>query len=127
MQAPDVKNWKTFYPLYINSNFTTAKGRKTNLMNSVADPTLEEISQILSHLKIKHVIEVNKRHPSDFFNYGRVRYQLEDENGELFNTEIRNRKMLCNQLGSLIGKLKHRNQPVMTQKQKQKKNKKKRN
>lgn len=115
MQAPDIKKWKTLYPIYLNKNFSNQQGRKTLLQNSVPDPTLEEISQIMNHLKIKHAIEVDKRHPADFFNYGRVRYQLEDESGHLLNPEVKTRKQLVNMVGSLVSKLKTRNvsaQPV---------------
>lgn len=124
MEAPDIKKMKTLYPIYLNKNFSHQKGRKTLLANSITDPTLEEISQILTHLKIKHAIEVDKRHPADFFNYGRIRYQLEDESGNPVNPEIRNRKQLLNAVGSLISKLKARN--VNTQATKQGKNPKKR-
>jgi len=124
MQAPDIKKWKTLYPIYLNKNFSQAQGRKTLLANSVPDPTLEEISQILNHLKIKHAIEVDKQHPSDFFTYGRVRYQLEDETGKLINPDIRTRKQLVNTVGSLISKLKTRN--VSAQPAKQTKHPKKR-
>lgn len=125
MQREDIKKWKSLYPMYINKNFSQEQGRKTSLINSVADPTLEEISQILNHLKIKHAIEIDKRHPTDFFNYGRVRYMLEDEQGNLVNPDIRTRKQLANTLGSLIGKLKSRN--VSAQPTNQKKHGKKRN
>lgn len=117
MQAPDIKRWKTLYPIYLNKNFSHEQGRKALLANSVPDPTLEEISQILNHLKIRHAIEVDKRHPADFFNYGRVRYQLEDDQNNPINPDIRTRKHLINTLGSLIGKLKTRNVTAQPAKQ----------
>ena len=117
MQAQDIKKWKILYPIYLNKNFSANQGRKTLLINSVADPTLEEISQILTHMQIKHVVEIDKRHPADFFNYGRIRYQLEDDNGNLICPEVKTRKQLVNTVGILIGKLKARNVSAQPTKQ----------
>ncbi len=121
MEQVDIKKWKVIYPIYLNKNFSRDKRRITTIENSCSDPTLKEICQILEHLKIPFVPE-NKTHPADFFNRGRVKYNLE-QNGELIDKDIRNKKQLCSKLGPLISKLSSRQKKANNKKRKGKKNK----
>lgn len=117
----DTKKWSVIYPLYINSEFTRDKGRKTSLINSVKGPLMEEISFVLKSLNIPFVEEKMKRHPCDYFNFGRVRYSLTNEQNALYNSEVRNKKVLYNLLANKITELKKKNQKSQTQKFKKKK------
>lgn len=124
MDTVDTKKWSVIYPLYINSEFTRAKGRKTSLANSVKNPTIVEISIIMKNLNIPFVEEKIKRHPCDYFNFGRVRYSLTNENNVLYNSEIRNKKLLFNKLGNEITELKKKNEKkIQPQKFKKRRNK----
>ena len=102
------KNWYGLYPMYVDKAFSKNDGRKTDLANSCENPTLEEISQVLQFLKIPHGIEQYKRHPKDFFRFGRIRYNLQNEEKKFYNEEVPTKRVLYKKLGAMIPKLKSR-------------------
>ncbi len=70
-------------------------------------------------LKLEHVVEGDKRHPSDFFTLGRVRVKLYQADGETpVVPDIPNKKVLLKRLGELVPKLKSRGQPAAAEKPK---------
>lgn len=40
-------------------------------------PTVRELQEALMELGVPHVVEHTKRHPADFFTYGRVRFCMD--------------------------------------------------
>jgi len=42
------KNWIKIYPIYLDKNFKYSEGRKTSVLSSVDNPTIEEIFKICS-------------------------------------------------------------------------------
>ena len=70
-------------------------------------------------LKLEHVVEPEKRHPSDFFTLGRVRVQLWQADGMTpVVADIPSKKALLKRLGELVPKLKSRGQPLAADKPK---------
>lgn len=39
-------------------------------------------------MNIPNAVEPRKKHPADYFNWGRVRYNLKDDSGKYFNEEV---------------------------------------
>ena len=54
---------------------------------------MPEIAQVLTFLKIPFHLE-DKKHPADFFEPGRARYRLKNEDNTLVNPDIKNSKIL---------------------------------
>lgn len=113
------KSWRVLYPYYFDKSVSRADGRKVPKSLAVDTPDVEDLKQILIFLKIPMMIELNKRHPSDHFCVGRIRYQLKNDDGSWANTEIQNSKCcfadiyreefaLYKKCGELIPKLKDR-------------------
>ena len=106
------KTWSSIYPLYFDKAFSKNSGRKTDIVNSCDNPTVEEISQVLALLKIPHGIEPHKRHPRDYFRFGRIKYSLVNENKQPVNPEVPSKAVLYKKIGSMVSKLKMRNDEV---------------
>mmetsp|Transcript_39111 Transcript_39111/g.108659 ORF Transcript_39111/g.108659 Transcript_39111/m.108659 type:complete len:207 (-) Transcript_39111:87-707(-) len=102
------EKWPLVYPCYLNSKRTTAEGRKVPLSHCVAEPNCKEISEVLVKLSLKHVAEQSKRHPRDFFGWGRVRVCLWDEAGKPLSEAVPTRKALWLHLGKEIPLLESR-------------------
>lgn len=87
------KGWRILYPIYFDKEVSRANGRKVPKELAVDTPDIDEIARVLQHFKIPFFVEINKKHPRDFFCVGRVKYTLKDEEtGELINPEIPNSK-----------------------------------
>lgn len=85
------KGWRIVYPIYFDKKVSRANGRKVSKELAVDMPDIDEIARVMKHFKIPFFVEINKRHPRDFFCLGRVKYTLKDEEtGELINAEIPN-------------------------------------
>jgi len=62
------------YPEYFDYRLSRKMGRKLPLKYCLKNPTLEEIVEAIRRLKLSHVIEEDKYHPSNWFERkGRVR------------------------------------------------------
>lgn len=55
------------WPAYINSNHTRKEGRRLSLEESVEDPKIREISQVLRKLKLEYTVEHEKSFPSSWW------------------------------------------------------------
>ncbi len=61
------------WPVYINSEHTRKEGRRLSLEESVKEPKIREISQVLRKFKIQHTVEHNKAFPGSWWEKsGRV-------------------------------------------------------
>lgn len=96
------KTSNCFYPLYIDANFSREAGRASKKEHSPAAPTIQELVEAMSLTNIPFQVEPYKRHPIDFFRFGRIRYKLADQSGKLYNQEIKSKSELANRLGQTI-------------------------
>ncbi len=75
-------NFPCFWPTYIDSNKTVKEGRRIGKENGgcVDCPTVEDISEVLQDLGVRHVIQPLKGYPRDvesrWDNPGRVLYDM---------------------------------------------------
>ncbi len=81
----DIKGWNIIYPAYINSNKTLKNGRKLGKEHCIANPTLDEISQVLTFLKLRHCVEPHKRYTRDQLSWGRVKVMMFGEDCQAQN------------------------------------------
>ncbi|KAF9764704.1 Signal recognition particle SEC65 subunit [Nosema granulosis] len=63
----------TLYPVYIDSSKTQAEGRKYSKSLCIEKPNFLELQWALKHLDIECIEEPTKRHPRDYFNFGRFK------------------------------------------------------
>ncbi|EPR59455.1 SRP19 protein [Toxoplasma gondii ME49] len=109
----DRSRWQIVYPAYINKKRTAAMGRRVQLSIAVEDPKVDEMKKICDHFNIPAAIEYVKRYPRDWLlSHGRLRFQLKDENDQLHNQEIPNKKILMRRMCELIPQLKSRSTPT---------------
>ncbi|XP_051200241.1 signal recognition particle 19 kDa protein isoform X1 [Lolium perenne] len=99
-----IKKWKIIYPVYLNSKKTVAEGRRIAAAKACPDPTCIEIADSCAFLKIPRAIELDKAYPRDFFQVGRVRVQLTNDDGSPVNPAIRTKKQLMIQIAELVPK-----------------------
>ncbi|EFA82862.1 signal recognition particle 19 kDa subunit [Heterostelium album PN500] len=91
---PNFKKWTIIYPHYINSELTKDEGRRTAKDKSVKNPGIEEIARCCGAAGLSAVIESTKGYPSDFFQRGRVRVQMLNDQGAPIIPTIKNKTEL---------------------------------
>merc|ERR1719334_639207 len=91
--------------------------RKIALKYCVEQPHPSDIAEVCKYLGLPFYIELNKKHPRDFFNRSRVRVLLKNEDGTLRRQDVPNRYSLLIALGKMIPKLESRKVRLMKQKQ----------
>ncbi|VAI76752.1 unnamed protein product [Triticum turgidum subsp. durum] len=96
-----IKKWKIIYPVYLNSKKTVAEGRRIAAAKACPDPTCIEIADSCAYLKIPRL---DKAYPRDFFQVGRVRVQLTNDDGSPVNPAITTKKQLMIQIAELVPK-----------------------
>uniref|UniRef100_A0AC35G7Y7 Signal recognition particle 19 kDa protein n=1 Tax=Panagrolaimus sp. PS1159 TaxID=55785 RepID=A0AC35G7Y7_9BILA len=108
----DEARWITLYPAYMNSKKKKAEGRRIAVEKAVENPTVQEMSEIVNHLKLKAKVEKNKMYPRDSNRdpalQGRLRVQLKNDDGTYCNDEFKSREALMLHIAELIPKLKSR-------------------
>merc|ERR1719233_950785 len=104
----DPKRWRCIYPCYLNKKKTIAEGRKIAKEFCVEQPHPSDIAEVCKYLGLPFYIELNKKHPRDFFNRSRVRVLLKNEDGTLRRKDVPTRYQLLIALGKMIPKLESR-------------------
>merc|ERR1712087_165474 len=112
------KKWRCVYPCYLNVKYTIAQGRKIAKKYCVTGPHPSDIGEVCKYLGLPFYIELNKRHPRDFFVRSRVRVLLKKEDGVTNRREdIPNRHSLLIAIGKMIPRLESRKLRLQRQKQ----------
>lgn len=107
----DRERWVCIYPAYINSKKSLAEGRRIPKEKCVENPTAQEIRDVLVAAGLKVGVEnkLYSRERSKELTYrGRIRVQLKNDDGSLFNPDFPSRDSLMIHLAEMIPKLKSR-------------------
>jgi signal recognition particle subunit SRP19 len=105
------KKWTCIYPIYIDAKRPYATGaRRISRSKSVWWPLSKDIADACSRLGLGTLHEVNKMHPSDWENPGRVRVQWKKD-GRPVNSNIRTKKQLLETISFQIQGIKTDNVP----------------
>ncbi|KAI0263056.1 signal recognition particle, SRP19 subunit [Gloeopeniophorella convolvens] len=105
------KKWTCIYPIYIDAKRPYGTGaRRISRAKSVWWPLSKDIADACSRLGLGTLHEVNKMHPSDWENPGRVRVQWKKE-GRLVNSSIKTKKQLLETISFQIQRVKADNVP----------------
>lgn len=102
----EVKEWKTFYSLYFNSDKSVKEGRRLPKHLCVKNPRPDEISEALGRLGFRSICDnvssvctnsltqlQDRKHPSDAFHPGRIKFRLFDQDGKPTNPKFKSSKI----------------------------------
>ncbi|KAF9069512.1 signal recognition particle, SRP19 subunit [Rhodocollybia butyracea] len=105
------KSWTCIYPIYIDAKRPYGTGqRRVERAKSIWWPLSKDIAEATNRLGLGTLHEVNKAHPRDWENPGRVRVQWKKE-GRLMNPGIKTKKQLLESISLQIQHLKPENIP----------------
>ncbi|KIM69501.1 hypothetical protein SCLCIDRAFT_1207937 [Scleroderma citrinum Foug A] len=100
------KHWACIYPIYIDAKRPYGKGeRRISREKGVWWPLSKDIADATNRLGLGTIHEVNKVHPRDWENPGRVRVQWKKE-GRLVNSAIRTKRQLLEMISLQIQRIK---------------------
>jgi len=100
------KKWTCIYPIYIDAKRPYGTGaRRISRSKSVWWPLSKDIADACSRLGLGTLHEVNKMHPSDWENPGRVRVQWKKD-GQPVDANIRTKKQLLETISFQIQRVK---------------------
>ncbi|KAJ7931213.1 signal recognition particle, SRP19 subunit [Mycena leptocephala] len=106
------KNWTCIYPIYIDAKRAYGTGqRRVPRDHAVWWPLSKDIADASTALGLATLHEVNKSHPRDWENPGRVRVQWKKD-GRLMNPMIRTKKLLLESIAARIQLTKPQSKPV---------------
>mmetsp|Transcript_15039 Transcript_15039/g.19044 ORF Transcript_15039/g.19044 Transcript_15039/m.19044 type:complete len:244 (+) Transcript_15039:79-810(+) len=75
------KNFPCIWPSYIDASKTMKEGRRIKRDDAVDVPTVQDISEVLQSMNVRHAIQPYMGYPRDvesrWFNQGRILYDLE--------------------------------------------------
>lgn len=76
-QIPEhMKTWTQIYPIYFDNKRSRKDGRKVDMVYAVKNPLAVTISDACVSFGISAGLELNKTHPQDWSNPGRVRVKV---------------------------------------------------
>ncbi|KAF8551766.1 signal recognition particle, SRP19 subunit [Imleria badia] len=105
------KRWTCIYPIYIDAKRPYGRGeRRIAREKSVWWPLSKDIADATNRLGLGTLHEVNKSHPRDWENPGRVRVQWKKD-GRLVNTTIKTKRQLLEMISVQIQRIKPDNIP----------------
>ena len=77
----DFSTWKVVYTTYFNSTLSIKEGRRMPKEKCLENPNVNLLQMACTKLKLRTAIEPIAKHPRDFFNSGRIRVELVDQDG----------------------------------------------
>ncbi|KIJ63205.1 hypothetical protein HYDPIDRAFT_156745 [Hydnomerulius pinastri MD-312] len=105
------KKWTCIYPIYIDAKRPYGTGeRRIAREKSVWWPLSKDIADATNRLGLGTLHEVNKSHPRDWENPGRVRVQWKKD-GRLMNSAIKTKRQLLEMISFQIQRIKPDNIP----------------
>ena len=84
----DYTKWRTIYTTYFNKDLTIKEGRRLPKEKCVSAPNVNMIAMAMNQLKIKGIIEPTRKHPRDYFNTGRIKVKIVNENGDPLHASV---------------------------------------
>ncbi|CAN3375681.1 hypothetical protein DIURU_001241 [Diutina rugosa] len=96
------KQFRVVYPCYFDKNRSVSEGRRVSSDRAVANPLAKTISDACRSFGIPTLLELDKTHPQDFGNPGRVRVMLKDDVGTFLNPEFKHKRHLFNAISDYL-------------------------
>ncbi|CAN8075826.1 unnamed protein product [Agarophyton chilense] len=102
--GPDVDHtrWVVIYPPYIDKTRKEKEGRKIAKEKCVEKPNMEEVFNCATLLRFQTALEPYKAYCRDYWQRGRIRVRLFDDDGKPVRSDIPNRRTLYAKVAELI-------------------------
>lgn len=97
----ELNKFQTIYPCYFDKNRSHKEGRRVSAELAVHNPLAITISDACRLLGVPVLLELDKTHPQDFGNPGRVRVLIKDE-GIVKDTRFKTKKSLLNKIATYL-------------------------
>lgn len=79
-ERAELKKFQIIYPCYFDKSRSHKDGRRVSESKAVSNPLAKTISDACRHYNLPVMLELDKTHPQDFGNPGRVRVLIKDNN-----------------------------------------------
>lgn len=99
------------YPAYINKKKSIQQGRRIAKEKCIDNPTHQEIRDVLVAANLKVGVDnklYSRERSKELLHRGRIRVQLKNDDGELYNDQFPSRESLMLHVCEMIPKLKSR-------------------
>lgn len=100
-EREQISKFQILYPCYFDKRRSHKEGRRVSDENAVENPLAKTISDACRLLKIPVLLELDKCHPQDFGNPGRVRVLLKDK-GVAGDSRFRTKRKLLNEVAAYL-------------------------
>lgn len=100
-ERSDIRKMQLIYPCYFDANRSHKEGRRVSLDMAVKNPLAKAINDCCVQLHLPLLVELDKTHPQDFGNPGRVRVCLKKE-GESVANEMPNKRALFREISQYL-------------------------
>lgn len=102
-ERDELAQFQLIYPCYFDINRTHNQGRRVGKQYAVENPLAKTISDACRFLQLPVLLELDKTHPQDFGNPGRVRVMIK-QNGKPTHSQYPNKRSLLNEIGKFLQK-----------------------
>lgn len=100
-EKSEIKKMQLIYPCYFDINRSHKEGRRVSRELAVENPLAKTICNCLRKLQLPVLLELEKCHPQDFGNPGRVRVLIK-EDGESVASEFSNKRALFREISRYL-------------------------
>lgn len=97
----EIRQLQIIYPCYFDINRSHSEGRRVSTEMAVENPLAKTISDACRQLNMPVLLELEKSHPQDFGNPGRVRVQLKKD-GKPSNTAFPTKRALFRAISKFL-------------------------
>lgn len=100
-EREELGRFQIVYPCYFDKNRSHKEGRRVSEEKAVLNPLAKTISDACRQMKIPVLLELDKTHPQDFGNPGRVRVLIK-ESGKPSDARFSTKKQLLNVIAGYL-------------------------
>jgi signal recognition particle subunit SRP19 len=99
-----LKRFQIVYPCYFDKNRSHKEGRRVSALRAVENPLAKTISDACRSFSLPVILELDKSHPQDFGNPGRVRVLIKDNvnGGQLSDSRYKTKRGLLNSIADYL-------------------------
>ncbi|KAK6458887.1 signal recognition particle subunit [Scheffersomyces xylosifermentans] len=99
-----IKRFQIIYPCYFDINRSHKEGRRVGISRAVENPLAKTISDACRYFNLPVLLELDKSHPQDYGNPGRVRVLIKDQvnGGKVTDRRFQNKRALFNAIGEYL-------------------------
>ncbi|EGW34461.1 uncharacterized protein SPAPADRAFT_59886 [Spathaspora passalidarum NRRL Y-27907] len=103
-EREQLSKFQIIYPCYFDINRSHKQGRRVSIDRAVENPLAKTISDACRSLNLPVLLELEKSHPQDFGNPGRVRVLLKDvlHGGKIVDSRFKTKRELFNKIADYL-------------------------